>query len=279
MTDTTIMASLLTERIEARMKATGKNPSAVALEAGLGRSSVRDIIVNDANPRIDTLRKLTGPLQCSLEYLTGDSDEPGDAPPEVAKKPRLLSKDGLIQLHANNRIAKQRIKRAWEVETGVFRPYGPDTEPRYRMVDPLISEEMSYMGYRYSMAEVRDTSLRDIHIEKGDLLTIAKKEYEPTPIRPGSLLYTSLVLKAPAWLSERAIRSVLLIDGEIVLRSHGNDDQYRDVRLSNDPVSIDEWEREKEKGGDFNMYATTEKHGLIVFGIVVRVLRNLVPPV
>lgn len=57
-------------RIQSRLTALGKNPSVVALEAGMGRSAVRDIIVNDQNPRIDTLRKLTGPLQCTLEYLT-----------------------------------------------------------------------------------------------------------------------------------------------------------------------------------------------------------------
>lgn len=65
------------QRIAARLEALGKNASAVALEAGLGRSAVRDIMVHDANPRIDTLKRLTGPLECDLAFLTGESIENG----------------------------------------------------------------------------------------------------------------------------------------------------------------------------------------------------------
>lgn len=59
------------ERIEERLRQTGKNAHAVSREAGLGESAVRDIIRNRANPRIDTLKKLAGPLECDLSFLTG----------------------------------------------------------------------------------------------------------------------------------------------------------------------------------------------------------------
>lgn len=65
----------LADRIRSRLNTLNKNPSSVALEAGLGRSAVRDILVNDQNPRIDTLKKLTGPLQCTLYYLSGEREE------------------------------------------------------------------------------------------------------------------------------------------------------------------------------------------------------------
>ncbi|MDB5618536.1 helix-turn-helix domain-containing protein [Tardiphaga sp.] len=61
----------LASRILERLAATNQNPSEVSLAAGLNRSAIRDIIANEANPRIDTIKKLVGPLQCSLEYLTG----------------------------------------------------------------------------------------------------------------------------------------------------------------------------------------------------------------
>jgi DNA-binding phage protein len=61
------------DRIVQRLSAVGKNASAVSLEAGLNRAAVRDIIANDANPRIDTLRKLAGPLCCDLSFLTGET--------------------------------------------------------------------------------------------------------------------------------------------------------------------------------------------------------------
>jgi hypothetical protein len=263
------MTTTLADRIAARLEALGKNPSAAALEAGLGRSSVRDIIVNGANPRIDTLRKLTGPLQCSLEYLTGESDEPGERPPEPA---------GFGFLSKQNLLSKQRTRKAYILETGAFRPYGPGSPERFRSVDPLMINDMSYSGYRYVTAVVGDSSLRGLSIEEGDLLTIAKKINEPTPIRPGYMLYTSLLLR-DADLSERTIRTVELVDGQVVLRSQGGAEKFRDIRLSDDPAHIDKWEREKALKGDFNMYATTDRHALIVFGVVVRVMRNFAPPV
>jgi DNA-binding Xre family transcriptional regulator len=62
----------IAERIEDRLRALGKNASSVALEAGLGRSSVRDILVGKVtSPRLDTLEKLAEPLKCDLDYLTG----------------------------------------------------------------------------------------------------------------------------------------------------------------------------------------------------------------
>ncbi|MDB5584873.1 MAG: hypothetical protein JWR80_10049 [Bradyrhizobium sp.] len=67
------------ERITLRLQALGKNPSEVAKEAGLGLSAVRDILKGKAaNPRIDTIRKLTHPLECSMGWLLGEETVQGD---------------------------------------------------------------------------------------------------------------------------------------------------------------------------------------------------------
>lgn len=255
----------LADRIKTRLDDLGKNPSAVALEAGLGRSSVRDIIVNGANPRIDTLKKLTGPLECSLEYLTGEVAEPGERPSQQESGGELQSAG--------------RGRRAALVETGVFRPYGKGAPERSRLVDPMMINEQNYRGYAYSMAEVGDTTLRSFLIDQGDLLIVAKKIKEPTPIRPGDLLYTALVLRSPAILSEHAIRSVEVIDGEVVLRSHGGSNDFSDLRLSEQAVDIEQWEKELLDRGNFNVYATTDGNSVFVFGVVVRVVRTMTPPV
>ena len=81
------MKPTLAQRISTRIEYLETNPSNVALEAGLGRSAVRDILVGKVeNPRIDTLRKLTGPLSCSLDYLTGASSDPGSPGAVVASE-------------------------------------------------------------------------------------------------------------------------------------------------------------------------------------------------
>src|SRR5690606_37761941 len=77
MRDIPAMKMTLAERIQSRIDALGKNPSAVSLEAGLSRSAVRDILSGKVrHSRIDTLKSLTGPLECTLDYLTGETDEP-----------------------------------------------------------------------------------------------------------------------------------------------------------------------------------------------------------
>lgn len=60
----------LVERIKERMDAVGTNPSRLSIDAGLGRSSVKDILTGRVkSPRIDTIKRLAGKLNCSAEYL------------------------------------------------------------------------------------------------------------------------------------------------------------------------------------------------------------------
>jgi transcriptional regulator with XRE-family HTH domain len=66
--------TILASRILGRLAATNQNPSSASEAAGLNRAAIRDIIDNSANPRIDTLRKLASQLQCTLDYLTGETD-------------------------------------------------------------------------------------------------------------------------------------------------------------------------------------------------------------
>lgn len=63
----------LASRVYWRMKAVDKNATEIAAEAGLNRTFVYDLLTERmAHPRIDTLRKLAGPLDCALKFLTNE---------------------------------------------------------------------------------------------------------------------------------------------------------------------------------------------------------------
>lgn len=82
----------ITHRIRSRLNDLGTNPSASALNAGLSRAAVKDILEGRSrNPRIDTLIALCGPLKCSLAELLGiDEISPTlGASSDVSKSARI----------------------------------------------------------------------------------------------------------------------------------------------------------------------------------------------
>ncbi len=70
-----------TDRIEARMSALGLNPYSTAKKAGLGPDYVRDLIRGKVKePSASRLRDLAIALECSPDFLIGESDEAGERP-------------------------------------------------------------------------------------------------------------------------------------------------------------------------------------------------------
>ena len=70
------------ERIRRRLGELGKNPSGAALEAGLTKDAIRNILRGrSVNVRTDTMMALAAVLDCSVEYLMGAVETPGLAHP------------------------------------------------------------------------------------------------------------------------------------------------------------------------------------------------------
>jgi transcriptional regulator with XRE-family HTH domain len=249
------------KRITARMASLGTNASAVALQAGLGRSSVRDIISGKAqNPRIDTLQKLTVPLKCSIEYLTGDSADLGSHEAKTNRSAQL-------ELHL--------IDAAEILELGVFRAprVGPDGEPIawQRKLDPpqpMVSGDPRYHGYGWMLYQIDDESLIGKSILKGDFLTVAEPFAEIAPLNPGDIVIVRRRIgRNPA--EELSARVVSLVDGHIALITASNC-QVTDPIVLRDTLS-DAASREEQNF--LNLYFV-EDGTVSIEGIVVRVARQ-----
>jgi transcriptional regulator with XRE-family HTH domain len=73
------MIPVVAKRIQTRLDALGKSARKASIEAGLGPDAIHNILRGkSARPRRSTLGKLTSPLKCSIEYLIGEDDYPGD---------------------------------------------------------------------------------------------------------------------------------------------------------------------------------------------------------
>jgi len=76
------MSTTLLNRIDERLEALGKSPEGASREAGLGRDFIRTLRRRpETSPRAENLAKLASVLACSVDYLLGVTDEPGEGPP------------------------------------------------------------------------------------------------------------------------------------------------------------------------------------------------------
>lgn len=202
------MPNIVSERIRSRLEALGKNPSSVALEAGLGRSSVRDIITGRvSSSRLDTLRRLTGPLECTLDYLTGDSDDP--------------AKEGVFRQNVELDVVTDLIPTP--AEAGVFRPVTTANERRTRAAAQFSHRTYhSARDYRLptwhvEIFEMIDDSQAGIGIMKGDVVKIARHPFDmQIPLTDGSLVAVRRALSSPS-LEEVSIRQVKITKAGISL--------------------------------------------------------------
>lgn len=76
------MSRDLISRIDARLEALGKKPEAASRDAGLGRDFIRTLKRRpNSSPLSDNLAKLASALECNVDYLLGQVDEPGRPDP------------------------------------------------------------------------------------------------------------------------------------------------------------------------------------------------------
>ncbi len=97
----------IAERIQLRLDTLGKSARRASMEAGLGPDAIHNILRGkSANPRRSTLGKLAGPLQCSVAFLIGDAEAPGNTvdrsidqggPPVYLAVRRLIEPDEEIR--------------------------------------------------------------------------------------------------------------------------------------------------------------------------------------
>jgi len=264
------MSTIFADRIASRLEALGKNPSGVALEAGLGRSSVRDILVGKvASPRMDTLYKLTGPLECSLEYLTGLQD--AVEPPEHKERDTSPGWYDPIEIVAPTRL-----------EIGVFRTDEADNlrmpTAAYNPPDRAYSIDKRHLYYNdlrlpehfFTLYELADTSLTELNILPGDTLTAAAPHHGAVPLKRGTIVVIRRRLSNGA--EELSARFVDLVDGSIVLTSRSTEPKYKPIPIVDRPESEDLYD---SMGELFQNTHHTEDGQVEVEGLVVRVTRKM----
>lgn len=70
-------SAILRDRIASRIKALGRNPRAVSIEAGLSPDALRMILNGRSKaPKADTLSSVAKVLDCDLDYLLGTTSSP-----------------------------------------------------------------------------------------------------------------------------------------------------------------------------------------------------------
>lgn len=242
------------DRIRARLNALGKNPSAVALEAGLSRSSVLDILKGKAaNPRLDTLQKLTGPLKCTLDYLTGGTENPSDV----------------------------EHNEAWEFMSRLR----PDFSVAYPFVDgfaylpiqdhhPLVgqgSDNMRLPDWREYLFVMGDQSLAGIGIYRGDLLQVlAPPKDTEIVLHNGDIALVRHILEGPG-LEQVSARIVMSTNrSQFALSTRPDTTGLKSARVDR-PLMV-EFESSEEAHG--NHYQAAGGGVVEILGLVASITRE-----
>lgn len=147
----------LADRIRERLSLLKKSAAAASLEAGLGRSAIQDILAgNSTSPRLDTLEKLTGPLQCSISYLVGGSPDPEDEP--------------FVDL---NEIAISGVIASGTFKKGRTRFLRDEIRPPENERIYPVSHDPRLPDWSIELYKMEDDSLTGRDIQKGDVLYVA----------------------------------------------------------------------------------------------------------
>ncbi|GHA13545.1 hypothetical protein GCM10007989_05180 [Devosia pacifica] len=208
-----------------------------------------------AHPRVDTLKKLTGPLQCSLAYLTGDRDDP---------KPDRLSREEYALLDTEIRTS------AIVLATGIYRERGSGLE---RTISPtIVYRNPSHPKQAVSLAIMDDDSLAGIGILEGDQLTFVADHFGDIdlPLSSGSIAIVRRDLGTEA--SEYSARQIEIAGGDVYLTTRP---------AVGEPKAIKIWSHEildDEPGTLRNNYLTGPGNTLTIEGLAIRVTRILRDP-
>ncbi|WP_457091055.1 LexA family protein [Microvirga sp. P5_D2] len=158
----------LLDRIISRLEATGKSERAAAEEAGLSGSTIRNIREGKvSSPRLDTIKKLAGVLDTSVEWLAFGSDQVGNfgwKPHEANSTSSPQPSQGLAYASPSDAIPiKDKlipVPIVGDVEAGAFRE-APEFEPDdIEYVTDYPDKEFPYarrIGFR-----VRGDSMNDL---------------------------------------------------------------------------------------------------------------------
>jgi len=253
MTDNSIMSEIA-KRIQDRLDFLGKSASAASLEAGLGRSALQDILTGKSqNPRLDTLRKLTVPLECSLSYLSGD-------PPErLAKAPQIEWGE-----QENFGDAVHRTEVVGSVEAGTIRA----SEEDFSEFNPVVFLERDQ---RFPNSDlfgyvVNDRGLAHLNIQpENDVLFAVAPSAFSGPVRTGSIL-----------IVERLIPNAFDADDHTGIETTAREVQYVGEELhltmggSSKPIIIPAQQVSRFVSGDL-----LERPMVRFVGLVVRLIREM----
>lgn len=256
MTDKSLMSEI-GKRIQERLDFLEMSASAASLEAGLGRSALQDIITGKSkNPRLDTLRKLTGPLQCSLSFLTGD-------PPErLAKSPLIEWGE---QLNEGENV--HQVVIAGHVQAGNIRG---EEEDDYSEYAPVIYTERdqrfpkdNLIGYT-----MLDRTQVHLNIQPGDILLAVAPDALKGSLRTGSVAIVERIIPHAFDAkdhtgTETTAREVQYVDNDLHLTLGAKTSTSK-------PIIISEAHLKRFAVGD-----PLERPPIRLVGVVVRVIREM----
>ncbi|MDC7745008.1 helix-turn-helix domain-containing protein [Rhizobium binxianense] len=249
----------LADRIRHRLEVVRKSAAAVSLEAGLGRSAVQDILAgNSASPRLDTIQKLTRPLQCSLSYLVGGT--------EIA----TTSRDDKRPFRDLSLMPAIR-----DIESGVFRARVPSEHRSFERnlewaLDKTLEEQeypvatdMRLPQFRVLPYRLLDRSLENLGIFRGDILMAAGGFGEQFDLRNGQIVIVEHSLTTQK-LDEWFVR--------VVEETH---DGFRLVPKSKDPIYQSYEIPSATTFGMENTYSSGDGEWFSIHAIVTSIHREL----
>jgi transcriptional regulator with XRE-family HTH domain len=225
--------STLAERIKERLQIVRKSAAAVSIEAGLGRSAVQDIISGNSNsPRLDTLEKLTKPLQCSIQFLvTGSPEEEGLWVRPSGRQFRDLRHDPIRQ----------------DLESGVFRkevnvPYEQIQQEVNAGIRPEypVSDDPRIPGHRISPYRMLDDSLVDIGIFKNDILWGAEPPHDQIDLFDGQVVIIEHRLDAPK-VSEWTARQVKVLNNGFALVPRASGMEFDGFEIESATIGLENY--------------------------------------
>lgn len=98
------MNNLLIQRVNQRLQTLGKTAQRASIEATGAKETVRKILDGTTkHPRIDTLQKLAGVLDTSVEWLLGETDDPSRS---VSEQTITNVRPAQVQVPQNNSMPK-----------------------------------------------------------------------------------------------------------------------------------------------------------------------------
>lgn len=191
-----LMSEQFKERLESRMKEQGFNMKSLSKAAGLGETTVRDILKRDRSPSLETVGPIASALRVSVGWLLTGSGDPGNAEPidipraarRIRKVPILGYVGGGAEVFYPEGDASpideiEVLGATDDVEAVIIR--GSSMEPVYRDRDIIV--------YRRATLPARDLFGEECVIRLADGRTFVKE------LQPGSepTLFT-LVSRNPA---------------------------------------------------------------------------------